>query len=82
MAAWRKETAMQAKLDLQTWIAEHLGWNDLCSDTRPYERKFNIWWFHPDKKRPRCVKTRDVHLKYPYKLPSHRNSQQFNNSIT
>jgi len=68
MAAWRQETKMSAKLDLQLNIAEHLDWRDLRADTWKTERKFNIWWFHPNRERPRYVKTRDVNLKYKYSL--------------
>jgi hypothetical protein len=33
LAAWEKEVTSEAKLDLQTWIARHLGWPDLGGHT-------------------------------------------------
>jgi hypothetical protein len=44
MAAWQCEATASAKIELQRWIAEHLGWTDLRADTRPDDKKFNIWF--------------------------------------
>ncbi len=65
MEAWQRKATSPHKLVLQEFIAEHLGWPDLRSDTYQPERKFNIWYFHDKKRGPREVKTRDVILKYP-----------------
>jgi hypothetical protein len=51
-------------------IAEHLGWPDLKADTRPEERKFNVWVFYDPTRGKRREKTRDVTLRFP--LPSRR----------
>jgi len=65
MAAWQAETTATAKIELQRWIAGHLGWTDLRGDTRVPERKFNVWFFCDPRSRPSDVTTRDVLLKYP-----------------
>jgi hypothetical protein len=64
-ATWQKEPVVGAKLELQRFIATHLGWNDLRSDTLPYERKFNIWMFYDPMRSARRVGTRQVRLRYP-----------------
>jgi hypothetical protein len=45
-------------------IALHLGWKEgnLASDTRPEERKFNIWYFYDPTLGDRAVQTREVKL--------------------
>ena len=49
------------KSEVCTRIAEHLGWPDLRADTKPYERKFNIWNFHdPARDVVRRIETREV----------------------
>lgn len=64
--AWRQNAQSQDKLGIQRLIAEHLGWPDLQADTKPNERKFNIWYFHdPQRQRTREIQTRLVHLRYP-----------------
>jgi hypothetical protein len=56
----------QHKAEIKRSIAEHLGWLDLAADTKPYEWKFNIWYFHdPTEMRPREIGTRDVRLAIP-----------------
>jgi len=65
MDAWQQKATSAAKLELSNWVAEHVGWDDLRSDTRPKERKFNIWYFHDDARGKRDVETRDVELRYP-----------------
>lgn len=62
-ATWQRKPATGPKLELQTFIAEHLGWGDLRSDTRPTDRKFNVWIFDPTPY-ARRIQTRDVVLKY------------------
>lgn len=64
---WRRNATSQAKLELRRFIASHLGWDDLGFDTKPAERKFNVWHFYDPTRGPRDIETRDVHLKYPYR---------------
>lgn len=65
MAAWQGKASSEGKTKMQEHVARYLGWTDLASDTKPIERKFNIWYFYDRSQGPREVKTRDVHLKYP-----------------
>lgn len=65
MDAWQQKAESAAKQGLARWIAQHLGWDDLHSDTRPGERKFNIWVFYDPTKGPREVATQRVRLLYP-----------------
>jgi hypothetical protein len=67
-AAWEGVVRAEAKLDLQQWIAYHLGWPDLKADTRPGERKFNVWMFHDPTKGSRRATTRDVRHVFPLPL--------------
>jgi hypothetical protein len=64
-ATWQREPVVGAKLELQQFIAAHLGWKDLRSDTRPNERKFNVWMFYDPTRQARRVDTRHVNLRYP-----------------
>jgi hypothetical protein len=64
MSAWEGDATADAKLDVQTWIAHHLGWPDLKADTHPRERKFNVWLFHDPTRGPRKVLTREVTHRY------------------
>ena len=66
METWQKKTTSQAKNDLRQYIAMHLGWPKLDSDTLPIERKFNIWYFVDTTREKRRVDTREVKLLYPY----------------
>lgn len=64
---WNDRSTNEAKAALKRHIAGYLGWEDLKSDTRPTERKFNIWWL-TDKVNPgdvRPVHTRPVTLRHP-----------------
>ena len=63
--AWNCASSAAHKEHLKSHIAAHLGWPDLRSDTRPQERKFNIWWLTDQHKVERPVKTRDVKLRKP-----------------
>lgn len=63
--AWQRSASSAAKHTISQLIAEHLGWPDLRSDTKPTERKFNIWHLYDKACGPRRITTRDVHLKYP-----------------
>jgi hypothetical protein len=63
-ATWQKEPVVGAKLELQRFIAEHLGWQDFCSDNRPNDRKFNILMFYDPTRQARRVPTREVRLRY------------------
>jgi len=65
MSAWDREPAGGAKAELAAFVAEHLGWGDLRADTRPTERKFNVWMFYDTQRRARQVTTREVRLRYP-----------------
>jgi hypothetical protein len=69
---WNESTTSSHKAELKRHIAGYVGWPDLKSDTRPSERKFNIWWL-TDQIKPgdtRPVETRNVSLRYP--LPPRR----------
>lgn len=68
MSAFQGDASSPAKLKVAEKIAKHLGWDSLGHDTKPHERKFNIWYFYDPTKGPREVETKDVLLKYP--LPS------------
>jgi hypothetical protein len=70
MSAWDREPAVGAKRELRSFIAGHLGWDDLLADTHPQERKFNIWMFYDTERGPRQSTTRPVLLTYP--LPVRR----------
>lgn len=63
-AAWQQECSSGAKQELQLFIAEHLGWKDLRSDTVPSERKWNTWMFYDPTKHRRRTISRAVTLKY------------------
>lgn len=65
MESWQQKATSEAKVQIQKYIAEYLGWKDLRSDTKPSERKFNVWFFHDRSRGGREVKTRPVVLKYP-----------------
>jgi hypothetical protein len=67
-APWQQECSSDAKLELQKFIAGHLGWNDLHADTFRTERKWNAWVFFDPTKQRRRAASRAVILKYP--LPS------------
>lgn len=65
MDAWQRAASSDAKRSISKWIAMHLGWSDLASDTSPTARKFNVWYFHDKSQGPRAVTTRKLALKYP-----------------
>lgn len=68
---WNEEQAGDAKIALRDWVAEHLGWRHLRADTRHWEWKFNIWYFHADgPEREREARTWTPNLKYP--MPPYR----------
>lgn len=78
MAAFQKKIHTDHKHQVVQEIAAHLGWPDLCADTYPSERKFNIWYFQGAKGGRELV-TRPVRLRYPLpprsfpnKIPSAR----------
>ena len=68
MEAWQQKANNPLKLNVQQLISEHLGWQDLRADTRPEERKFNIWYFHDPTLGGREVESKSVNLKYPLPL--------------
>jgi hypothetical protein len=59
-SAFEGKTESQAKRDLQSQIAWHLGWRDLAANTRPSEKKFNICVFYDRTRGRRRATTRDV----------------------
>lgn len=65
LAAHEHDVSSEAKLDVQAWIAYHLGWPDLQADTHPDERKFNVWVFHDPTRGARKVQSRRTRLVYP-----------------
>jgi hypothetical protein len=65
MASWLGKIESDAKRSLVRHVAGHLGWKDLRSDTRPKERKFNIWFLHDRAAGPRTIPTRDIGLRHP-----------------
>ncbi len=65
MDAWQQKAESAAKHGLANWIARHLGWDDLHSDTLVRERKFNVWIFYDPTRGPRKVVTRKVRLRHP-----------------
>lgn len=65
MAGWQGKASSASKLSMQKLVGGYLGWPDLLSDTKPWERKFNVWYFHDPTLGPREVETRDIHLRYP-----------------
>jgi hypothetical protein len=66
METWQQKVTSSTKHAIRSEIAQHLGWTDLDSDTRPNERKFNIWYFFDADRESRRVRTRNVKLLYPY----------------
>jgi len=64
LAAWEREATSEAKLDALAWMSHHLGWPDLRADTRPDERKFNVWVFYDPVRGTRKVITRPTRLVY------------------
>jgi len=70
MEAWQNDTQRAEKKKIAAWVASHLGWPDLRSDTRPEERKFNIWYFWGKRSERRPADTRPIKLLYP--LPPRR----------
>jgi hypothetical protein len=66
MENWQQKATNNTKKTIRQTIARHLGWSNLDSDTRPSERKFNIWYFFDPIRESRKVKTREVALMYPY----------------
>lgn len=65
MSAWQGKATSERKIRVQKIISDYLGWKNLASDTKPHERKFNIWHFYDPTIGPRAIKTREVRLKYP-----------------
>jgi hypothetical protein len=70
LAGFEGKVTSAAKLRLLAQIAEHIGWKDLRADTKPHERKFNVWYLWDGPGTPRKPETRNVTLKYP--LPKSR----------
>lgn len=61
MDAWNSKARSDEKDQVKQRIAQYLGWEDLHADTKPQERKFNIWYLL-DPRLPRPVATRQVQL--------------------
>ena len=66
MENWQQRATNNTKKAIRQSISRHVGWPDLDSDTKPSERKFNIWYFFDPVRESRKVKTREVSLLYPY----------------
>lgn len=66
METWHRKTTNPTKLAIRKCIAKHLGWDDLDYDTKPSERKFNIWYFHDPLRENRKVISPKVNLLHPY----------------
>lgn len=66
METWHKKTNNTTKKFIRDCIAKHLGWDALEYDTKPHERKFNIWYFHDPVREQRQVQSQKVCLLYPY----------------
>ena len=45
MSAWQEDATSPGTVALQTYIASHLGWDDLHADTKVAERTFDIRYF-------------------------------------
>ena len=66
LADWQDEARSACKLRVRRHLADHLGWSDMKSDTRPEVWKFNIWYFFdPSADDRREIPTRDVNFKLP-----------------
>lgn len=65
MSGFQGKASSLAKLKVAENIASYLGWEALRYDTSKTERKFNIWYFHPNSGLPREVFTKPVELRYP-----------------
>jgi hypothetical protein len=66
METWQRKATNPMKIHIRSEIARHLGWETLDYDTRPEERKFNIWYFFDSRFETRKATTRGVELLYPY----------------
>jgi Protein of unknown function (DUF3800) len=65
MEAWQQDARKSEKIELQSFIASHIGWKTLNAGTYPSERKFNIWYFYDPTMGDRENETREIKLKYP-----------------
>lgn len=65
--SWNGGSISEHKATLKHHIAGYVGWRDLKSDTKPDERKFNVWWLTDQIKQgqQRPVVTRPVSLVHP-----------------
>jgi len=66
MERWQGKATNSTKKAIRKTIAHHIGWPDLNWDTRPTERKFNIWYFHDPTRETRSQQSREITLVYPY----------------
>ena len=64
MSGFQGKASSPAKLNISRFIASYLGWDDLTYDTKPTERKFNIWYFYDPTKGSREIEIKAVTLKY------------------
>jgi hypothetical protein len=68
-AAWQGDELVASKVELQRYIAGHLGWSSLRHDTHPGEVKFNVWHFHdPQAGGARVAQTKAVRLRIPMRF--------------
>ena len=58
VTSWLPTSTAQYKPAMRDYVANRLGWVDLRADTRPEQRKLNIWYFYDRSLGPRRVETR------------------------
>jgi hypothetical protein len=76
VTAWNKDSSGPAKQGMRDYVAEHLGWRHLRADTRHWEWKFNIWYFHAGgESEPRGARSWALNLKYP--VPPYNPKRRF-----
>lgn len=65
MSSFQGKISSDTKVALANKLAENLGWETLCHDTWPGERKFNIWFFYDKTRGIRDIETKKVILAKP-----------------
>lgn len=70
MSGYQGKITSEVKSALSNEVARQLGWESLNHDTRPKERKFNIWLFYDKTLKGRDIETKQVTLLAP--LPPRR----------
>lgn len=67
LADWQGDATSDHKQRVRQYLAEHLGWPNLRSDTHPDIWKFNVWYFY-DGTGKREIPTRPIKFKVPIRL--------------